>query len=1127
MPDPGSPPSRIGPYLIERRLGRGGMGVVYLACHATSGEMVALKTVRVPKAALVAGIRQEIDVLARLDHPGIVRIHDHGLVDGIPWYAMDLLRGATLRRHIDDLWADPAGAGAQTTVVEPAAEPPTGGASADAEPWWTASLQGPTAPWQRPASAPHLVAADPPDAAGDRMAPAAAGSLQECLILVRRLCGPLSYLHGEGVVHRDLKPENVLLRPGLEPVLLDFGLTAELGDASARERVDRTGSLGGTLAYMAPEQALGQRADARSDLYALGCILYEMLAGRPPFIATVPQALLWMHVETAPEPPSHHVTGLAPEIDALVLALLEKDPGRRLAYADSLAYRLVDVGAVREESDSPATPRPYLYRPPLTGRGVELELLQSRVRDLRDGRGSVVSISGEAGIGKTRLAMEACYEAARLGIPVHAGTCAAPEGVSDAAPLQGLRPVLTAVVDRCRELGAAEVERLLGPRASLLMRLHPELGSLPGSDGWPEPDRAPSAALIIGCLIETLHALCATDPRVVIVDDLQWADPLTLGLLARVAAAHHLPALVVTCHRPEDTESTPLAGATHVARLSLARLPSASVEEMVRAMLTHDAPPAISNGLAAHSEGNPLIVAAYLQEAIDLDLLTRSRAGQWTLAGTEAAAAGAIEGLRLPGSIAELAERRLSRLTDEERELARLAAVTGPTFGVSHLALAVGAPEDRIVSTLNDLTRARVVEANEQGGHRFSHRMLRGRLLTEIPPERRRALHRLVAGALEKLPAATPIETRASLAMHWREAGDALKARGHFAAAGELAARAGAMEDAARLYGEAVALTGDDDASTLPIRHALGVALLSLARHADALRAHRIELRLARRARLPSRVALGLRSLGKVFHLRGRTGRALRLFELGLGAIADVDDDATRSILLGSVADVEAERGNVDTARKRYGQVIALARAMNDPKLEGTSLTNLASLAYDEGRLDESRQMCEQALALFERAGSSGDRALVLNNLGSIHDQCGRRDEARRCFDEALAIGRASTDVRSRCHLLANLAAFQIGDGDTAGAERLLDEALASARRLGEPRLEGYLEGEMGRLLEGTGRMAEAEAHFETARTRAAEIGERRLEGTALRDLARLLAARGEHGGAQGLLQRASELAPE
>src|SRR6185436_4350442 len=149
----------------------------------------------------------------RIRHPGIIEVVDDGIDHGLPWYAMELLEGTTLRGYIEGAWRGDA----------------------------------------------------------ERASPrVAAGDLRRVLSITRRLCDALAFLHGEGLIHRDLKPENVILRQGNQPVLVDFGFVRAFAGACGRETAEAAGSMEATIGYTAPEQLLGDLVDARTDLYALG-----------------------------------------------------------------------------------------------------------------------------------------------------------------------------------------------------------------------------------------------------------------------------------------------------------------------------------------------------------------------------------------------------------------------------------------------------------------------------------------------------------------------------------------------------------------------------------------------------------------------------------------------------------------------------------------------------------------------------------------------------------------------------------------------------------------------------------------------------------------------------------------
>ncbi len=280
--------------------------------------------------------------------------------------------------------------------------------------WWTESLgAGSLGQHSCPSEDRSGLVDDPGAFSGPPWAApnAFSASVLPALTLVRCLCHPLAYLHGEGIVHLDLKPENVLVTERGQPVIVDFGLTQQFGGKLSREALQISGHPAGTAPYMAPEQVRGGLCDARADLYALGCILYEILTGSPPFVAETPAQLLHMHLHSRPRRPSEWAIGLPEELDGLALRLLEKEPHKRLGHALSVARTLRSVG-VSNGSTPGSRPLPYLYRPDFGGRSRELAWLRDRLPlALSEEEVKFLLVGGESGVGKTRLLAEFACEA--------------------------------------------------------------------------------------------------------------------------------------------------------------------------------------------------------------------------------------------------------------------------------------------------------------------------------------------------------------------------------------------------------------------------------------------------------------------------------------------------------------------------------------------------------------------------------------------------------------------------------------------------------------------------------------------------------------------------------------------
>jgi serine/threonine protein kinase len=498
----------IGPYDLLGTLGRGGMGVVYRARHRESGALVALKAVRIPDKNTLHAIRREVQALARIQHPGVVRILGEGVHDGLPWYAMELLDGVTLRRHVAEL-------------LRPALGPDTPGESSwtrgptssstglSGSSWWTRTLGASASRYSSDPASPADTTWDEEEAASpgagspgfldDSTWPVGdLATLRVILTLVRRLCAPLAFLHGEGIVHRDLKPDNVLVRPDGLPVLVDFGLVSRFTREVSRDELDVSSGAVGTIAFMAPEQLRGELVDARADLYSLGCLMYYLLTGHMVFEVSSIGSVARAHLDLSPRPPSELAPAVPPALDALVMRLLAKRPRDRLGYADDVAVALERLGAEDGLAASGPPSRPYLYRPGLAGRDEALRALEQRLDRLEQGHGGIELVGGESGVGKTRLVMELARRAERRRILVLAG-----QGLSEPAPgseeakgaaLHPLRRPLEALADRCREQGAAETERIFGRRGPLLALYAPMLRHLPGLEAYAEPAHLPAEA---------------------------------------------------------------------------------------------------------------------------------------------------------------------------------------------------------------------------------------------------------------------------------------------------------------------------------------------------------------------------------------------------------------------------------------------------------------------------------------------------------------------------------------------------------------------------------------------------------------------------------------------------------
>jgi serine/threonine-protein kinase len=174
---------------------------------------------------------------------------------------------------------------------------------------------------------------------------------RRALEVIADACQALNFSHQHGIIHRDVKPANIMISKTGAVKVMDFGIARAIADTG--NPVTQTAAVIGTAQYLSPEQARGERVDARSDVYSLGCVLYEMLTGQPPFVGDTPVSVAYQHVREDPVPPSHKHGGISPELDAVVLKALAKNPDNRYQSAAEMRADLVRV----HSGDKPEAPK--------------------------------------------------------------------------------------------------------------------------------------------------------------------------------------------------------------------------------------------------------------------------------------------------------------------------------------------------------------------------------------------------------------------------------------------------------------------------------------------------------------------------------------------------------------------------------------------------------------------------------------------------------------------------------------------------------------------------------------------------------------------------------------------------
>jgi signal transduction histidine kinase len=759
----------------------------------------------------------------------------------------------------------------------------------------------------------------------------------EVISLASGLARAVAEMHRRGVMHRDISPANILVSSDAV-CLVDFALATSLTEA--RPDFAPPHEILGTLEYLAPEQTgrTGQPVDQRADLYALGATLYELATGHPPFAGGDALQLAHGHLARIPAPPTEANPGVPVGLSAIIMHLLEKEPGRRYQSADGLVHDLESlVGRPADEAlRIGERDAPLRLRPPsrLAGREAELAALEAAFDACRTGACRGLLITGAAGVGKTALA-----DALR---PLVASA----DGWFVSGKFDELRRDLEfdAVNQALRALGRlllAEPEaklrdlrqRLLaavGANAPLLTATVPEFAALlevPPSAGDPLTAQARSQQITL----RVLQAVASPErPLVVFVDDLQWAGRSALGAVDLVLSEEGIAGLLlVGAYREGELEDAALGlqgDERAVRRVQLADLPPAGLLEMVADMLRID--PSAAAGLVEliepHSRGNPYETVELL-DALRRDKLLTAVADGWSWEP---------EAVRVHlGRHAGVRPGRAGSLPAATRTLLETMACLGGRTDLRMLGVATGEPVDALERRLSPAVHGGVLvmETGSQPAVRFRHDRLREGILRRLEPQRRRGLHLAAARRLAAVPelfadaadqylpvtsAVTEADEQQTVAALLRRAADQAATSGDHA-------RVEALMTAALELTEQIAI-----AALIEMRTSRQAALFSLGRLEEADGEYRRIAQLSPTALgRPGATAVQLRNLSH----RNRFPEAI---DLGLTALRECG------------IDVPADRRFADDLDRRFDRLYAwLAGTDPDDDLDRPELVDPTLLA--------------------------------------------------------------------------------------------------------------------------------------------------------------------------------------
>jgi serine/threonine protein kinase len=886
-------------YRIIGKIGQGGMGEVYRAEDTKLGRHVAIKLLTAEAMRdEVAGTRsetakrrliREAQSASALNHPNIVTIHSIEQADGLDFIVMEFVEGETLKALVERGGALP---------------------------------------------------------------------LATLLDVGIQVANALEAAHAIGLIHRDIKSANILITPRGNAKVLDFGLAKLVHQIS--DQVDQeaptlanltgAGTVLGTAAYMSPEQTRGETLDARSDIFSLGCVLYEAATRALPFGG--PSMLSIMHAIGATDPPlpSRVRPELPREFDLIIERALAKDKERRYASALEMDQALRSLRATTAGSWAgfPIVYDPDLIErttPSFVGREPEMGKLDGFLAQAIEGTGRVVFITGEPGIGKTSLSDEFLRRARKQypGLLISRGRCVEQYGTGEA--YLPFLDAMGALLNRPGRERIAAVMRTYAPTWCLeLPMAFVSSGSL---EKLQQETIGASKERMMREMGDALGMLATNSPIVLLLEDLHWADSSSVDLLRHLCqriASQRL--LIAGTFRPEDVERSNHPLKSYKAEMQAHKL----CEELALGSLSrehiaayldatfapNDFPPELTSLVHDKTEGHPLFATNLLQYLGERGDIAKVNA-HWSLTRP----LSEME-LEAPESVRSMISKKIDALGEEERRALQYASIEGAEFLSTVAANLLGVDEIDLEEQLARLERThRLIETCGEEElpdgalatrYRFAHALYQNYLYGDLVNKRRVMLHRQAGEQLAQHYGKRAPQIATQLAIHFERGRDFGRAVEFLIHAGDNATKLYAYAEAEKHYTHAHSLVeklpGEEQAEEL----------LTL------------------------------------YQKRGTVNHALSRFPQA------VDD---------------------------FTQMLEQARKLNSLESQSAALNALTLTLFFSHRLEETATRAGEALEVAERAGSEALRVETMSLIGLKHLCYGELQEAKPVLDDVINTARA------------------------------------------------------------------------------------------------------------------------
>jgi len=998
-------------YEVIGELGRGGMGVVYKVKDLLNDKFLALKMLSLEASQSVAirRFKNEFYFLTQLRHPNLVEVYDFGTTaDGNYYFTMEYVRGKNLKQAVRGL------------------------------------------------------------------------SYDECYFLLVQVLRALQYIHFKGIIHYDIKPSNILItqiqdarfkmqdsrinsekgkalhgsQSMFHAKLMDFGLAGEVVSGS-------TGLvIRGTLNYIAPEMVKGVGVDCRADLYSFGVVLYELFTGTLPFKGDTSVVLLKEHLEKIPDLPRNLNPEIPEALQGLIMKLLAKEPSERFFSANEVIEAINNLCKKKFALETKETKESYILSGKFVGRERELEKLKSAYTRLPVSMSpglpvsvspglpvspspGLILISGESGIGKTRLLQEFRYYVQLERGRFFLGHCYPSANV----PYQPFLEVLRHLVLYAEGIDIGYVKKYGG----VLKKLLPEIGERDYMRGVPElVALGPKEEKIRLFSMVTDFIKNLPGNIVIAFEDLHWADEGSLellGYLVRSLRIENAKILICGTYRKEEVlDGHPLSGLiSGVLKeesgevLELSPFSATEVTELVGSMVGFKGDlEVIAQRLYSKTGGNPFFLTEVLKGVIEE---IPGELGSLDLS--------IIERVGVPKTIGDVLSRRLSRVSLDAFELLKVASVLGRRFDLEFFKGLGLYDEIKLYQLIRELVRKHIlieIRFDSKMCYDFVHSKMKEFIYGGLTKDEKGRFHQLVGRRLEELFKGRLEDVVEELAGHYIWF-DEKRAFYYLVQAGKKMANLYAYSEAIRYYTQAIDLIQKDKGffnikDEIEVYGARGGIFKVIGRYDQALsdinKALELTLRsgdleqaadyfhllnwiynikekdgliyakecmeTARRLKNKKALAIGLLDMGYGYRFLMKWKRSLHYFRRSINILKRIKEKKYMIDALSGMGDTWLNLGRYKDALLFYRRALKIAERLNHKSQVALTLHKIAGIYFDKRELRKAISYTQSALKIFQEIGDKYQVCTTIHNLAVIYLELDENKEALDYFQRGLKL---------------------------------------------------------------------------------------------------------------------------